>query len=279
MHETRSFKAARWVFLGFLTFFVLVPLYQMIMTSLKPLLDVQGDFTWFPSEVTFDAYVSMWERVALGRYILNSLIVSFTASTISVVVALFAAYAVSRSRFRARSAFMTTILSTQMFPGLLFLLPLYLLYVQIDQVFGVALIGTYWGMIITYLTFCLPFSTWMLASYLDGIPRELDDAASIDGAGVLRTIFQVIVPVSLPGLVAVWTFSFIIAWSEILFASVLADKNTRVVSLGLQMYATEMGVYWNEVMAASLVVSVPIVIFFILIQRYIISGFTAGSVK
>lgn len=166
-----------------------------------------------------------------------------------------------------------------MFPGILFLLPLYLLFVYADQNLGTNLVGTRTGLIVTYLTFSLPFAVWMLVGYFDTVPRDLDEAAKVDGAGPLRTLLQIIVPAATPGIVAVCIYAFMTAWGEVLFASVLTDTETRTLAVGLQAYSTEANVYWNQVMAASLVVSVPVVAGFLLLQRFLITGFTAGAVK
>jgi multiple sugar transport system permease protein len=197
----------------------------------------------------------------------------------SVLVALFASYAISRYRFRGRQVFSVTILSTQMFPGILFLLPLFVIFVNIGNVTGLNLYGTRTGLIITYMTFTLPFAIWMLAAYLDTIPRELDEAATVDGTGPLGAFFRVVIPAAVPGIVAVFIYAFMTAWSEMLFASVLTNDSTRTLAVGLQGYATQNQVYWNQIMAASLTVSVPIVVGFLLLQRFLVAGMTAGSVK
>jgi multiple sugar transport system permease protein len=172
-----------------------------------------------------------------------------------------------------------TVLSTQMFPGILFLLPLFLIYVNVSKVTGINLYATRTGLIITYLTFSLPFSIWMLAGYFDSIPRELDESAAVDGAGPLRTLLRVVLPTALPGVVAVAVYSFMTAWGEVLFASVMTNEDSRTLAVGLQGYATSNYVYWNQVMAASLVVSVPVVAGFLALQRHFVSGLTAGAVK
>jgi multiple sugar transport system permease protein len=166
-----------------------------------------------------------------------------------------------------------------MFPGILFLLPLFLIYVNITKVTGLELYGTRTGLILTYLTFSLPFSIWMLVGYFDSIPRGLDEAASVDGCGPLRTLLQVILPTALPGVVAVAVYAFMTAWGEVLFASVLTSEGSRTLAVGLQGYSTQNEVYWNQVMAASLVVSIPVVIGFLLLQRQFVAGLTAGAVK
>jgi multiple sugar transport system permease protein len=221
----------------------------------------------------------MWQTIPLLTYLENSLIVCSVASVASVIVALLAAYAVSRYRFRGRQVFSITILSTQMFPGILFLLPLFVIFVNLSQTTGINLYGSRTGLIITYMTFTLPFAIWMLAAYLDTIPRELDEAATVDGTGPLGAFIRVVIPAAIPGIVAVLIYAFMTAWSEMLFASVLTNDSTRTLAVGLQGYATQNQVYWNQIMAASLTVSVPIVVGFLLLQRFLVAGMTAGSVK
>ncbi|REK91400.1 carbohydrate ABC transporter permease [Streptomyces inhibens] len=275
----RSFRWIRRIFLTALTGFVLLPVYVMLSSSLKPLEDVSGTFHWLPSELTIRPYLDIWRTVPLARYFTNSLIVAGSATLCSVLIAIFAAYAVSRYRFRGKRVFTLTVLSTQMFPGILFLLPLFLIYVNIGNSTGVALYGSRGGLILTYLTFSLPFSIWMLAGYFASVPRELDEAAYVDGCGPLGALFRVVVPAALPGIVAVAVYAFMTAWGEVLFASVMTNDTTRTLSVGLQGYATQNDVYWNQVMAASLVVSVPVVAGFLLLQRYLVAGLTAGAVK
>src|SRR5919198_1293032 len=231
MRESTAERYARVIVLSLLSLFVLVPLFAMVSSAVKPLRDVQGSFTWLPTHPTVQAFVDMWTTVPLGRYLMNSLVVSSLAAVVSVAVAIFAAFAVSRYRFRGRTLFSLT------------------------------------------------FSIWMLVGYLGAIPRGLDEAAQVDGAGPLRTLFRIILPVALPGVIAVTVYAFMTAWGEVLFASVMTDQATRTVAIGLQGYSTQFLVYWNQVMAASLVVSIPIVAGFLFLQRYFIAGLTAGSVK
>jgi multiple sugar transport system permease protein len=279
MREARWVRVTRVVVLGALTLFTLAPLYTMLSSSVKPLVDVQGDFRWIPSRFTVRPFVDIWHTVPLGHYFVNSVLVSGAAMAFSVTVAIFAAYAVSRYRFAGRRVFSVAVLSTQMFPGILFLLPLFLIYVNIGNATGIDLYATRTGLVITYLTFSLPFSIWMLAGYFDSIPRGLDESAQVDGAGPLRTLIQVILPTAVPGIVAVAVYSFMTAWGEVLFASVMTNGDSRTLAVGLQGYATSNDVYWNQVMAASLVVSVPVVAGFLALQRHFVSGLTAGAVK
>ncbi|MBE1489076.1 carbohydrate ABC transporter permease [Plantactinospora soyae] len=279
MRETSGERWARRIVLSLLTLFTITPLYVMLSSALKPLRDVQGPFTWLPSRPTIQPFLDMWRTVPLGRYLVNSLMVASIAALISVSIAIFAAFAISRYRFRGRQLFSVTVLSTQMFPGILFLLPLFLIYVNLGNATGIELYATRLGLIITYLTFSLPFSIWMLVGYFDSIPRGLDEAAQVDGAGPMRTLFQVILPTAVPGIVAVTVYAFMTAWGEVLFASVMTDENSRTLAVGLQGYATQYNVYWNQAMAASVVVSIPVVIGFLALQRYFVAGLTAGAVK
>ncbi|SDK85945.1 carbohydrate ABC transporter permease [Nonomuraea jiangxiensis] len=280
MREQLSFRIFRWVVLVPLAVFTIVPLYVVLTSALKPLRDVQGEFQWWPTNLTLAPFVDMWSTVPLADYFVNSLIVTFSAMVFSVVIAIFAAYAISRYNFRGRGAFSGVILSTQMFPGVLFLLPLFIIFVNIDRSLGFTfLYQTRIGLIVTYLTFTLPFSIWMLASYMDGIPRALDESAKVDGTTALGALFRVILPAARPGIIAVAVYAFMTGWGEILFASQLTNSATRTLSVGMQSYATETNVYWNQVMAAALVVSVPIVVGFLILQRYLVSGLTAGAVK
>ncbi len=279
MRDTTGTKVFRIVTLVVLCIFTIIPIYVMVISGLKPLKDVQGAFSWWPSTLTIQPYIDMWQTVPLANYFVNSVIVSTVATVLSLIIAVFASYAISRYKFRGRTVFSTTVLSTQMLPGVLFLLPLFLIFVNINTNFGVQLVGTRTGLIITYLTFSLPFSIWMLAGYFDGIPRELDEAAKVDGCGPMRALVQVILPTARPGLVAVAIYSFMTSWGEVLFASVMTTDANRTLAVGLQLYSTQTNVYWNQIMAASVVVSIPIVIGFLLLQKNFVAGLTAGAVK
>src|ERR1700722_14050468 len=270
MREPAWFRGARVVVLTLLGLFAILPVYVMLTASLKPLPDVEGAFRWIPSHLTLSPFVDMWSTIPLLTYLDNSLIVCSVASIASVIVALLAAYAISRYRFHGRQLFSLTIL---------FLLPLFVIFVNLSQTTGINLYGSRTGLIITYMTFTLPFAIWMLAAYLDTIPRELDEAATVDGTGPLGAFIRVVIPAAIPGIVAVGIYAFMTAWSEMLFASVLTNDSTRTLAVGLQGYATQNQVYWNQIMAASLTVSVPIVVGFLLLQRFLVAGMTAGSVK
>lgn len=279
MRETPGFIWFRRFGLALLTVITVFPLYVVLVTSVKPLNEVQGSFEWIPRQFTLSPYLDIWNTIPFAEYFTNSLIVAVPSTLISVGLATFAAYALARFRFRGGRPFSLLVLSTQTIPGLLFLLPLFLLFVQIQTATGIPLTGSYLGLIITYLTFSLPLSTWMLTGYFQSLPRELEEAAMVDGTGPVGALLRIVLPVARPGIIAVAVYCFILAWGEVLFASVLTNKDTRTLAVGLSAFAGESQVLWNQLMAASVVAAIPVVVGFISVQRYLIRGLAAGSVK
>jgi multiple sugar transport system permease protein len=279
MRETPGFVWFRRAGLTLLTVITVFPLYVVLVTSVKPLTEVQGTFEWVPRQITLSPYVDIWNTIPFAEYFTNSLIVAVPSTLISVGLATFAAYALARFRFRGARPFSLLVLSTQTIPGLLFLLPLFLLFVQIQTATGIPLTGSYLGLIVTYLTFSLPLSTWMLTGYFQSLPRELEEAAMVDGTGPVGALLRIVLPVARPGIIAVAVYCFILAWGEVLFASVLTTKDTRTLAVGLNAFAGESQVLWNQLMAASVVAAIPVVVGFISVQRYLIRGLAAGSVK
>jgi multiple sugar transport system permease protein len=279
INETHFYRGLRILGLIFFTVITLFPIYTIVTTSIMPLQDVQGVFHWIPSQITFTPYAAIWQTVPLAHYFVNSIVIAGISTLISVAIAILAGYALSRYRFPGRRVFSLVVLSTQMFPGILFLLPLFIIFINIQQAIGIQLYGSYLGLILTYLTFSLPLAIWMLAGFFDSLPNGLEEAAAIDGASPLSTLIRIIIPLSLPGIVAVAIFSFMTSWNELLFASILTTDATRTLAVGLQDYSTQSNVYWNQLMAASIVVSIPIVIGFLALQRFIVQGLTSGAVK
>ena len=279
MSESAAVKWFRRITLILIAAFALFPVFIILETTVKPLADVQNTFQWIPTHITFSPYVQIWTTIPLLHYFVDSVIVSVSSTMVAVLLAIFAGYAISRFEFRGRRVFSLAVLSTQMFPGILFLLPLYLIYVNVGQAVGISLYGSYLGLIITYLTFALPFAVWMLAGFFSSIPRDIEEAALVDGSSHWGALFRIVLPVARPGIVAVSVFAFMTAWGEVLFASVLTTSSTRTLAIGLQEYATQGNTDWNQLMAASVVVSLPVVIGFLALQRYLVRGLTSGSVK
>lgn len=263
------------------------PYMWMVSGSFKSTVELQAaDVTvpgaepsWFPRQPTLDNYRNVNRTVPILEYFKHSLIISGGTMVVATLLAFLAGYALSRFDFPGRRLFTVSVLSTQMLPGILFLIPYFILFTWIRQQFGIQLRDTYFGMILTYTSFALPFSIIMLGSFLDAIPKELDEQAQIDGAGRLRTLFWVILPLSWPGIVSVGIYAFIMGWNEVLFASVLTGSNTKTVAIGLLEYISQHEARWTTMMAASIIVTIPVVVLFLLMQRYIISGLVSGAVK
>lgn len=281
MRETTGAKSFRIATIAILTIFTIVPIWVMVISGLKPLKDVQGAFSWWPKTLTIQPYIDMWQTVPLGNYFVNSVIVSSVATVLSLIIAIFASYAISRYNFRGRSVFSTTVLSTQMLPGVLFLLPLFLIFVNINTNFGVQLVGTRTGLIITYLTFSLPFSIWMLAGYFDGIPRELDEAAKMDGCSSFGIFGHVILPLARPAIVTTAIFSFIWTWND--FFSQLIYLNSPdhyTVPIGLRLFINAEGLSsLGPMFAMSLLSLGPVFLFFIAFQRLLVEGINTTGIK
>ena len=279
MRDTVSFRVLRAAVLTSITAMVLLPLYVIVVSSFKPLADVSGPFTWLPDRFTLEPYVQMWSTIPLARYLANSVLVTSVSTLLALTIAVLAAFSLSRLRWRGQRAFSLLVLSTQMFPGILFLLPLYLIFTQIQRTIGVQLNGSYAGLIVTYMTFSVPFATWMLMGFFAAIPDDLEEAAMVDGTTRLGAFLRVVLPVARPGIVAVGVFTFLNGWGEVLFASVLTTRETRTLAVGLQAFSTQTDVRWNEMMAASIVISLPVLVAFLLVQRHLVQGLATGAVK
>jgi len=207
-------------------------------------------------------------------YFRNSIIDVVAATGISLVFSSLSAYGVSRFKFRGRGSFLTFLLISQMFPSVMLVIP----YFKIIQVLG--LYNTYAALIVTYVSFTMPFCSWMMYGYFKSIPRELDEAAAIDGASPLRTFLSVVLPLSLPGIVATAIYAFITGWNEYLFALILtSSEDMKTVPVGIGQLIGQYKIQWNDLMAASIYAVVPLMVLFVFLQRYLISSLTAGAVK
>lgn len=281
MHDSLSYRAVRATVLIGLGLFTAFPLWVLIVGSLSTATASDNVFSWLPSPVHWASYAHMWSTVPLLHYLVNSVVVSTAAMVVSVPIGILAAYAVTRYRFRGAGTIMRVVLATQVVPGVVFLLPLFVLYANAEKAVGLQLDGTYTGLVLTYLTFALPFSIWLLTRYLETVPQDVEEAAMVDGAGRLRAFFHTTLRMSLPGVAAVSVYTFITAWGEVLFASVLTSTQTRTLPIGLEDFESPISnvVHWNQLMAASLTVSIPVVIGFLVVQRFVVRGLSAGAVK
>lgn len=266
---------------------VLIPYGWMVSGSFKTTLELQSadvtrpglEPTWIPRSPTLENYLNVNNTVPMLRYFKNSLIISTGTMVVSTFLALLAAFALSRFQFPGKGPYVVSVLATQVLPGILFLIPYFAMFLWVDRTWGIRLQNTYHGMIFTYTSFSLPFAIVMLRSYIDSIPREIDEQARIDGCSHLGVLFRMVLPLSAPSIAAVGIYAFIMAWNELLFASVLTGTDTRTVAVGLLEYITTQQARWGGMMAASVVVSIPVMILFTLIQRQIVEGLVAGATK
>jgi multiple sugar transport system permease protein len=254
--------------------FALAPFAWMILTSIKPTPDLAVfPVRYLPSSVTFEHYRALIEQTDFAHNLLNSFIVASGAAAVALATSVPAAYAFSRFRFRGRQGFLTGFLVINMFPIVLLIIPLFVL------MRGLGLIDTYLGVIIGHSTFAIPFSVWMLISYFNAIPQDLDEAANIDGAKRLQTIVLVILPLLMPGLVTTLIYVFITSWNEYLFAMMLSGADVRTVTVALQLFVGEFTVQWGMLTAGGTLIALPVTLLFLLVQRRIVGGMAAGAVK
>jgi ABC-type glycerol-3-phosphate transport system permease component len=261
---------------------ITLPIAFMLLLSVTPDPEI-GTGSLIPSHWAFDNYARMWSTVNLGRGLANSLVICGISSTVAVVFAVGAAYVLSRFDFRGRFPYLYSLIALQSVPHVMLLLPLFVLFSSIQTVIPFRLIGTYQGPVITYLTFALPLATWLMVSYLSSIPVELEEAALVDGATRFQALRKVVVPLALPGMVVALVFSFLVGWNDVLFASVLTSPDTRTLAVELQTFsAAQQGgslPLYGQMMGASVVSALPVVILYMVFQRYLIGGLTAGGVK
>lgn len=261
--------------LGIIAVFSFFPIYWMLVTSLKPTQDTFAfPPTFLPNSVTVEHYLNFFQNPLLLRYLFNSILVATTTTVVTLLVSTYAAYSFSKFRYRGRRTLMYLVLSSQMVPAALLLITLYLMF---D---AMGLLHTYLALILSYTTFTLPLCIWVLKNYFDNIPTELIEAAKVDGARQGTIIHRVLLPVAAPGLVAAGLFAFIRGWNDFILALTLAGEEERTLPVGLVVaYMGETGTAWADLMAASLVVSLPVVVVFMVVQRYLVEGLTSGSVK
>jgi multiple sugar transport system permease protein len=274
-------KIFSYLYIAILLSLTLFPIFWMISSAVKPIEDL---FVippqWIPQHPTLDTLNSVL-RGDYGRgslfpvYFKNSVIVTIGTTLLCLTVASLAAYAFSRYPFRGSNGVMVGVLATQMFPQGMLLISLYLIFMRLK------LINTYPALILANTTFAIPFAIWILKGFFDTIPREIEDAALIDGCNRLSVMTKVILPLVAPGLVAAGVYTFLISWDEYLYASTLmARPQMRTLPPGIvQSFVGQFYLNWPNVMAASVLVTLPVTILFILFQKYLVQGLTSGAVK
>lgn len=263
--------AVAFAVLGVLAF----PFVWVVLTSIRPDAEIFSDTFRLVSEtLTFENYRTLLRESDFPLYIRNSVFVCGVATVLSVAASLLAAYSFSRRRFRWRGPLLILVITTQLFPFVILITPIYAIYYRLG------LVNSYLGLIVSYVAITIPFSVYLLLGYLDSVPRELDEAAIVDGSSTLGVIFRVVLPIAWPGVAAVAIYAFVSAWDEFLLAlTLMTETERKTVPVGLAGFFGEYTTQWNLVMSASVIATLPTLILFLFVQRRLVSGLAAGAVK
>ena len=255
--------------------FVLAPYVWMFITSIKPPEELYTkQVRYWPHQPTLEGYRLLVQTTPFLGYMRNSALVAACTCAVALAVAMAAAYGFSRLRFRGKGIILFGFLVTQLFPSVLLVLPLFLIMRSLG------ILNTPAALILAHSTFAVPFSTWMLTGFFNAIPRDLDEAATIDGCSRLQTFRHVLLPLAAPGIAAALTYIFIYSWNEFLYAlTFTSDLRARTIPVGLQTFMGEYIIRWDLLTAGGVITALPIVVFFMLVQRRLIAGLTAGAVK
>ena len=273
--RTPVLMIGKYVAISFYLIFALFPLYWLLKIALTPdqLIFTEGT-NLVPSQMTFANFTSVLFKTHFLAYFGNSLVVSLGTAAITTMVAAGAGYAFSRFHFGGKKIIIAVMLITQMFPLLMIIAPIYKIIASLG------LLNSLTSLIIVYTAFNIPFATFLMQSFFDGIPKDLEEAAMMDGCTRFQALRKVIFPLTLPGLGATLGFVFTAAWSELLFALMLISKNdTMTFPVGLLTFVSKFSVDWGQMMAAGVLALIPSCLFFIFIQRYLVQGLTSGAVK
>ncbi|MEW2359122.1 carbohydrate ABC transporter permease [Spirillospora sp. NPDC029432] len=252
-----------------------LPLYWLAVNSFKTPAELGASTpTAVPHEVTFGNYAQAWVDNGFGRYLLNSVVVSVSATVIVLVLATFAGYALGRLGVRGSGPIMIGLLMISVFPSIAVLAPLYLLERQLG------LLNSYQGLVLPYVAFHLPFAIWIMRGYLVGLPPELEEAARVDGAGTTRTLVSIVLPQALPGLFTAGVFTFTASWTEFLMALTFNSEDAfRTVPVGIALFGTQYEVPFGAIFGAAMMATVPIAILVLAFRRTVVSGLSSGAVK
>ncbi len=254
---------------------VLFPFYWMVVTSLRPDAELYTkNLTLWPQTVTWEHYGTEINRFQFLERLRNSVVVASATTFLTIVVSSLGAFSITRLRYPGRAALARSILLVYLIPGSLLFIPLYII------VYSIGLANTLWSLIITYLTFSVPFCTWMLMGYFRGIPPDMEEAAMIDGASRFQSFYMILLPLAGPGIVAAGIFSFTLAWNEFLYALVfITSSQLQTVPVGLASHIVADIYMWGPLMAGSTMAAIPVVILYIVAQRALVQGLFAGSVR
>ncbi len=231
------------------------------------------------SVVRWRNFVDMWYNIDFGLYLRNSLLICGISMIIAMAFATMAAYSFSRFKFPGADLFGNLILATQMIPAIMYLIPIYIMFVKFNEVTGIALKGSFLGIILIYSAFFIPFSIWILRGFFAAIPKELEEAGRIDGCSQIQVFWYVVLPLAVPGIIATGVYIFLTAWDELMFAWVLCNADTMTIPVGIRLFVGNYQNRFDLMMAAATVATIPVMVLFFMLQKYIIKGLTAGAVK
>ncbi|MDR3758205.1 MULTISPECIES: carbohydrate ABC transporter permease [Enterocloster] len=267
--------AAMYALLGLLASLVLIPVLWMVSTAFKSYGEtIAKPPRWIPQQISFEAFGRLWSEYPFGTYFKNSFVIVLFSMAVSVFASCLAGYGLTRFKFRGRNSLMTFILVTQMFPSVMLLVPFYSIIGKMH------LLDTHLGLILVYISFTVPFCTWTMLGFFRALPLDLDEAARIDGCNSWQCFSRIILPLTLPGIASTSIYAFITSWNEYMFAFILTSRpEMKTLSVGIAEMNGFQQIRWNDMMAASLMASLPLILLFICLQKYFVSGLTSGAVK
>ncbi|RKX82276.1 MAG: carbohydrate ABC transporter permease [Spirochaetes bacterium] len=257
-----------------IVFFALAPYIWMFISSITPEKDLYTKiFHYFPEHPTTENYTRIFSKINFASNIKDSLIVAFSTMLLGLGISVTASYSFSRFRFLGRNYLLIQFLVINMFPIVLLLIPLFVIMRFLH------ILDTHFALIIAYSTFTIPFSTWMMTSFFNAIPREMDESAMVDGCTRFTAMTRIIIPIAMPGIAATGIYIFITAWNEFLYAAILTGNSVKTIPVALQNLIGEYEIAWGLLTAGGVVSAIPVIILFFFIQKRLISGMTAGAVK
>jgi len=276
--EKEKFRLSRilsiYIPLAVYLIFLLFPFFWTFVTSIKPENELYGSIvTYWPNKATFESYKKLFVNFNFLKPMINSFFVAAVTTIVSLTVSLLAAYAFSRYRFKGRKALMTMFLTNNMFPTVLLLIPLYAIMRNIGILY------TPMALVLSYTTFTIPFSIWLLNGYLNDLPMSLEEAAMIDGASRTQAFLKIIFPILLPCIVATGAYIFMTSWNEYTFAVMFTNEGSRTIPVTLKNLIGQLGVEWGMLTAGGIITIIPVCIMFFFAQKRLTEGLTAGAVK